>query len=216
MRLQPTLDDHQSGDQAGFKPSYATTDTFSRSSNSDREPPSGTSRCGSQPSTSKVFDTVEHSSVWTCHVPATPTESHRVAPAAVGRSLRPQKSSTQWSTAACGLVTFQQLRQRATEWHQPLWVAAIDFKSLRHSGAQQRVDLSRSSNSDREPPSGTSRCGSQPSTSKVFDTVEHSSVWTCLEGTRHRGTIHVATHKSLRFATSTIAHGKSKQPHFER
>ena len=26
------------------------------------------------------------------------------------------------------LFTFQQLRQRATEWHQPLWVAAIDFK----------------------------------------------------------------------------------------
>ena len=24
--------------------------------------------------------------------------------------------------------TFQQLRQRAAEWHQPLWVAAIDFK----------------------------------------------------------------------------------------
>ena len=25
--------------------------------------------------------------------------------------------------------TFQQLRQRATEWHQPLWGAAIDFKT---------------------------------------------------------------------------------------
>ena len=36
--------------------------------------------------------------------------------------------------------TFQQLRRRATEWHQPLWVAATDFKkNLRRSGAQQRV-----------------------------------------------------------------------------
>ena len=38
--------------------------TFSRSSNNDREPSSGTSHCASQPSTSKkAVDTVEHSSV---------------------------------------------------------------------------------------------------------------------------------------------------------
>ena len=51
-RLQPTLDASQSVDQAGFKPGYFHDRTlFLRSNNSDREPPSGTSRFGTQPST---------------------------------------------------------------------------------------------------------------------------------------------------------------------
>ena len=59
-RPQPTLDTNQSTDEAGFKPGYATTETtYSRSSNSDREPLSGTSRSGSQPSTSG-----RHSAQW--------------------------------------------------------------------------------------------------------------------------------------------------------
>ena len=70
------------------------------------------------------------------------------------------------------LFTFQQLRQRATEWYQPLWVAATSSKKIfRHSGAQQRVDG--------------------------------------LEGIEK--TIHTATHKTLRPATSISAYGCSKQ-----
>ena len=59
-RPQPTLDTNQSTDEAGFRPGYATTETtYSRSSNSDREPQSVTSRSGSQPSTSG-----KHSAQW--------------------------------------------------------------------------------------------------------------------------------------------------------
>ena len=45
--------------------------------------------------------------------------------------------------------TFQQLRQRATEWHQPLWVATIDFEkaldTVEHSSVwkalrEQRIE----------------------------------------------------------------------------
>ena len=53
-RLQPTLDANRSADQAGFRRSCSTSDhffTFQRKSLI--EPSSGTSRCGSQPSTSK-------------------------------------------------------------------------------------------------------------------------------------------------------------------
>ena len=50
-------------------------------------------------------------------------------------SFKPGHSATD------NFFTFQQLRQRATERHQPLWVAAIDFKkSIRHSGTQQRME----------------------------------------------------------------------------
>ena len=33
-------------------------------------------------------------------------------------------------SATGDLFTFQQLRPRAAEWHQPLWVPAIDFKKI--------------------------------------------------------------------------------------
>ena len=64
-RVQPTLDDNQTDDQSGFRPVFSTTDHFfTRSSNSDREPPSGTSPCVAAIGFKKVFGTVEHSSVW--------------------------------------------------------------------------------------------------------------------------------------------------------
>ena len=34
-------------------------------------------------------------------------------------------------------------RPRATEWHQPLWVAAMNKKSIRHGGTQQRRKATR-------------------------------------------------------------------------
>ena len=37
------------------------------------------------------------------------------------------------------LFTFQQLRQRTTEWHQPLWVAAINWEN-KSSTQQQRME----------------------------------------------------------------------------
>ena len=39
-----------------------------------------------------------------------------------------KQTSDQATPRQTTFFTFQQLRQRATSWHQPLWVAAIDFK----------------------------------------------------------------------------------------
>ena len=69
----------------------------------------------------------------------------------------------------------------------PRWSPTSPVTKQASDWATPRQTSSRSGNSDREPPSGTSLHVSQPSTSeKAFDTVEHSSVWKASGGTASR------------------------------
>ena len=79
----------------------------------------------------------------------------------------------------------------------PHWTpASLLTKQVSDRATLRETTHSRSNSSDREPPSGTSLCGSQPSTSKKKPSTQWNTA--AYKGARHRRAMHTAAHKAPR------------------